>query len=220
MNNTTGVKYGKSKTLTDNAYSRKGYKFVGWNTAADGSGDAFTNKASVKNLAENNGAVITLYAQWEIIDYKITYNLDGGTQAPGNPSTYTVKTKTITLEVPSKTGYTFAGWYSDSKKKKKVTTLPLGSTGNKNYYAKWTANKYTIVFDDNGATSGSMKNIAGVAYGSSKTLPDNAFKKTGAVFQGWSRNPEAATAEFKNKASVKNLTAENGASVTLYAVWK
>ena len=63
-------------------------------------------------------------------------------------------------------------------------------------------------------------NIAGVAYGSSKTLPDNAFKKTGAVFQGWSRNPEAATAEFKNKASVKNLTAENGASVTLYAVWK
>ena len=220
MKNTTGVAYGSSKKLTGNAYSRKGYKFIGWNTAADGSGTSYANKASVLNLAEDNGVTVTLYAQWEIENYKITYNLNGGT-APeeGNPATYTVADETITLAAPAKTGYTFSGWYSDKKLKKKAPTITKGSTGNKTFYAKWTANKYTIVFDGNGATSGSTKKISGVAYGSSKKLTANGFKKTGATFQGWNTEPDGSGTTYKNKASVKNLTAENGATVTLYAMW-
>ena len=220
MKNTTGVAYGSSKKLTGNAYSRKGYKFIGWNTAADGSGTSYANKASVLNLAEDNGVTVTLYAQWEIENYKITYNLNGGT-APeaGNPATYTVADETITLAAPTKTGYTFSGWYSDKKLKKKAPTIKAGSTGSKTFYAKWTANKYTIVFDGNGATGGSTKKISGVSYGSSKKLTANGFKKTGATFQGWNTEPDGSGTTYKNKASVKNLTAENGATVTLYAIW-
>ncbi|MBR2592561.1 MAG: InlB B-repeat-containing protein, partial [Oscillospiraceae bacterium] len=219
MKNTTGVAYGSSKKLTGNAYSRKGYKFIGWNTAADGSGTSYANKASVLNLAEDNGVTVTLYAQWEIENYKITYNLNGGTAPEGNPATYTVADETITLAAPTKTGYTFSGWYSDKKLKKKAPTIKAGSTGSKTFYAKWTANKYTIVFDGNGATGGSTKKISGVSYGSSKKLTANGFKKTGATFQGWNTEPDGSGTTYKNKASVKNLTAENGATVTLYAIW-
>ena len=220
MKNTTGVEYGKSKALAGNAYSRKGYKFTGWNTEADGSGTAYANKASVRNLAEDNGVTVMLYAQWELETYKITYSMgSGAVNAEANPADYTIVTETITLEEPARPGYIFGGWYSDSKLKKKATGIATGSTGNKTFYAKWTAIRYTIVFDGNGATSGSMKKISNVAYGTSKTLAGNGFKKTGATFLGWSLTPDGEV-KYKNKAKgVKDLTTENGATVTLYAVW-
>ena len=221
MKNTTGVEYGKSRALAGNAYSRKGYSFAGWNTKADGSGTAYGNKASVKNLAEKNGATVTLYAQWKLSSYKITYNLNGGKKpANGDPAVYTVNTGTITLAAPSRTGYRFAGWYSDKKCKKKATQIAKGSIGDKTYYAKWTPNKYTIMFDGNGATSGGTKKISGVGYGSSKKLTNNGFKKKGRRFVGWNTKADGTGISYADKASVKNLAAENGAIVILYAQWK
>ena len=66
------------------------------------------------------------------VPYKITYHLNGGTNNKANPSNY--YGKKITLKNPSRKGYTFAGWYYDSKYKKKVTSF---SSGNKTVYAKW-----------------------------------------------------------------------------------
>ena len=57
--------YGKTYTLTKNTYKKKGYKFVGWNTKADGSGTWYKNKAKVKNLTKTDGKTIKLYAQWK-----------------------------------------------------------------------------------------------------------------------------------------------------------
>lgn len=65
MKTMTNRSYGKTYTLTKNAYKRKGYKFVGWNTKADGSGTWYKNKAEVKNLTKTNGKTIKLYAQWK-----------------------------------------------------------------------------------------------------------------------------------------------------------
>ena len=71
--------YDEEKALTTNAFTRTGYTFTGWNTAADGTGEAFADKATVKNLtAEPNGAV-TLYAQWEAKNdtpYKVKYYIE------------------------------------------------------------------------------------------------------------------------------------------------
>ena len=75
-----------------------------------------------------------------LIPYTITYNLDGGTNAAANPAKYTVATSTITLADPTKTGYTFGGWYSEAAFTNKVTQIAKGSTGDKTLYAKWTAN--------------------------------------------------------------------------------
>ena len=94
------------------------------------------------------------YGQW-VITYNITYYLDGGTNHESNPTTYTNESPTIVLNTPTKSGYTFGGWYSNSSfTGNPITSIPIGSTGNKDYWAKWVINKYTITFDasTNGGT--------------------------------------------------------------------
>lgn len=59
--------YGKTYTLTKNSFKKKGYKFVGWNTKANGKGIWYKNKAKVKNLTKTDGKTIKLYAQWKKI---------------------------------------------------------------------------------------------------------------------------------------------------------
>lgn len=68
MESITGCKYGKSYTLPENSFQRKGYRFIGWNTAADGTGTFYQNQAKVLNLSLKNGETVTLYAQWELDD--------------------------------------------------------------------------------------------------------------------------------------------------------
>lgn len=126
-----------SYTLTVNAYKKTGYSFNGWNTKADGSGKAYTNKASVKNLAAAGGS-ITLYAQWKIVEYQISYYLNGGIQDKSNPKSYNVTTPTFTLKAPVRCGYRFEGWYTTAELKVKANaTFTVGSTGNKARHAKW-----------------------------------------------------------------------------------
>lgn len=219
MTDTANCAYGKSYTLKKNTYSRMNYTFTGWNTKADGSGKSYKNSASVSNLSSKNGAKITLYAQWEVTKYQITYKLNGGTNHAKNPSTYTYK-QAVTLSAPSRTGYTFGGWYSDQNYKNKATGIKKGSSGNKTYYAKWTPNKYTIVYNKNGATSGSMTNTTGCTYGKSYTLKKNAYSRTGYTFTGWNTKADGSGKTYMNSASVSNLISKNGGKVTLYAQWK
>lgn len=81
---------------------------------------------------------ITLEAKWNPIIYHINYELDNGTNDPENPSQYTVE-DTVTFKNPTKTGYIFEGWYTDSTFTTPITELPRGTTGDKTIYAKWTA---------------------------------------------------------------------------------
>lgn len=212
------AQHAKSYTLTANAFERTGYTFKGWNTEKDGSGEAYDDKESVKDLTNKNGSTVTLYAQWKINTYKITYKLNGGKNSSKNPKSYNVTTNAITFTKPKRDGYTFKGWYSDKKLTKKVSRIKAGSTGNKTIYAKWAANNYTIKFDANGG-KGTMKNKS-MTYDKKAKLTKNGFKKKGYKFLGWSTDKKAKKAQYKNAAEVKNLTKKNGGKVTLYAVWK
>ena len=96
--------------------------------------------------------------------YTIKYVLYDGENSDANPSSYKITTETITLKKAKKKGYTFEGWYKESSFKNRITTIPKGSKGNLTIYAKWKANKYTVRFHGNKATSGSMqemKNLSG-----------------------------------------------------------
>lgn len=141
------IKYGQSYNLTKNAYKKRGYDFIGWNTESDGSGaDENGNGILYEDMAkdpvvagkEDMGKLLILYAQWEVATYKITYKLDGGVNHEQNPATYTINDE-IVLKEPTKEGYTFAGWYTDSKftESKKISVISKGSVGNKVLYAKW-----------------------------------------------------------------------------------
>lgn len=151
------------------------------------------------------------------VSYKITYHLNGGKNASKNPSTYKTGTS-VKLANPTKTGYTFAGWYKDASFKTKVTSISASQTGNVTLYAKWTANKYKIAFNKNSSSAkGTMKAISAV-YDKSVKLTKVSFTRKGYVFAGWATSAKGKVV-YKNAASVKNLTATNGKTVTLYAKW-
>lgn len=209
-----------AKKLSVNKFKRKGYTFTGWNTKADGSGKSYKDKAKVKNLTSKNGKTVKLYAQWKKTKYKVTYKLNGGKNNSKNPTSYYVTTSTKMLKNPTKVGYVFKGWYSDSDFKKKVTQIKKGSTGNKTLYAKWQAIKYDVVFDGNGATSGEMKELSNRKYGKTYTLKTNTFEREGYTFVGWNTKADGSGKSYTDKAKIKNLTSKNGKTITLYAQWE
>lgn len=203
-------------TLKANAFKKKGYTFKGWNTKADGSGKSYSAKQKITNLKKN----LTLYAQWSKKNYKITYQLNGGKNNSKNPSFYTYVTKTFELKNPTRKGYTFKGWYTDKDYTKKITQIKKGTTGNKTLYAKWAANKYTIVFNGNKNTSGTMSKMKACQYGKTYKLNANKFKRTGYTFVGWNTKADGSGKSYGNKEKVTKLSSKSGGTVTLYAQWK
>lgn len=203
---TYGSAYGTLPTPT-----RSGYKFNGWYTASSGG----TKVSDTTTIGASN---VTIYAQWSLVTYTINYNLNGGTNPSSNPSSYNVTSSAITLANPTRTGYTFGGWYTESSFTNKVTSITTGSTGNKTFYAKWTANTYTVSYDANGGSGTTASSSH--TYGTAKTLTSNGFSRTGYTFLGWSTNKSATSATYTNAQSVTNLSSTNGATVKLYAVWK
>jgi len=212
--------YDGNYTLKANKFKRTGYQFTGWNTKANGKGTAYENKAEIENLAEKDGTVITLYAQWKKEVYEIDYRLKGGRFDDDYRDYYDVSTKTFKLTSPVRTGYTFEGWYKDKKFKTRVTQIEKGSTGNITLYAKWSVNKYKIKYKGNGATSGSMNSVSTWKYGKTYTLAANKFKRTDYVFAGWNTKADGSGKSYANKAEVKNLTSKKNKTITLYAQWE
>ena len=104
-------------------------------TKNDGtSPDISTDKA----IAAGDTTAITLYAIWEkASEYKITYKLNKGKNNTANPKTYTSEDE-IKLKKPTRSGYHFVGWYTDSKYKNQISVIEKGSEGSLTLYAKWT----------------------------------------------------------------------------------
>lgn len=116
---------------------------------------------------------------------------------------------------PTKTGYTFTGWYTDENCTHKYTEDKI--VGNITLYAGWRPNTYTIVFDKNGGT-GNMGNLA-MTYDVAKALTNNSFSRAGYEFKGWAISASGSV-KYSNGQSVKNLTATDNSTVRLYAVWE
>ncbi len=132
----TEATYDQKFTMATNTCVRPGYKFSHWlstNNDRYSAGSFYTWKFTNDK---------TFIAQWTAVTYTITYNPNGGSAVADN--TYTVE---ATFELPTTTrdGYTFAGWYDNAELSgEPVTEVTKGSTGDKTFWAKWTANKITI----------------------------------------------------------------------------
>jgi uncharacterized protein (TIGR02145 family)/uncharacterized repeat protein (TIGR02543 family) len=137
---------GEEVTVKTNSGSlvRTGYSFAGWNSNASGSGTNYAADGTGKLIMGSGDA--TLYARWTSDSYSITYYIDG-TAYSTTPSSYNVTTPTFNLPRPTKTGYTLSSWYSTQDLTgTPVTSITIGSTGNKAYYAKWTPENYSIAY--------------------------------------------------------------------------
>ena len=118
-----GAAIGELPTAT-----RTGYTFSTWQI--DG---VDINKNTQYTFTEDK----TAEATWKIINYNITYNLDGGENDTDNPATYTIEDATITLADASKSGHNFLGWFDAASDGNKITEITTGSTGNIELYARW-----------------------------------------------------------------------------------
>ena len=216
-NNVTGTMadqymvYDQPQNVFANRFKRTGGTFTGWNTKKDGSGDAITDKQSVKNLTTEQGYTVTLYAQWDMEKYAIDYDLAGGTLPSGkdNPTEYTAATPTFKLNAPEKEDHEFTGWVgTDLKQPAKEVTIEEGSTGDRDYAVLWKIKQFTVTFVDNGGT-GVDKQIVPIHQKAQK--PENPTRE-GYTFQGWCAD-QGLTKTFDFNQEITKDT-------NIYAKWK
>ena len=153
----------------------------------DGNGNSYEPGASVP------ADVTELTVQWTAPTYTVTLHTNGGTINSGNVTEYTYGVGATLPTDVTRTGYTFKGWYdNENLTGSPVTAIGGAETGNKEYWAKWEINQYTITFDTNGGSE-----IAPITqdYGTEITAPDNPTRK-GYTFKGWDKEiPETMPAE-------------------------
>lgn len=174
--------YSKStETFTLNNPTKGHYTFTGW--SLNGSSEKVLNATIPIGSTGNR----TYTANYEPIDYTITYNLDGGTVASANPTTYNIESAQITLNNPTKDDYTFVGWtLDDSETLLTTATIPKGSTGNRTYTAHFEHKQYTITYNlDGGALAEGVTNPATYTSVSSPITLNNPTKED-YTFIGWS----------------------------------
>jgi uncharacterized repeat protein (TIGR02543 family) len=155
----------------------------------DGNGNSYEPGASVP------ADVTELTVQWTAPTYAVTLHTNGGTINSGNVTGYTygVGATLPAADDMTYTGHTFKGWYdNENLTGSPVTAIGGAETGNKEYWAKWEINQYTITFDTNGGSE-----IAPITqdYGTEITAPDNPTRK-GYTFKGWDNEiPKTMPAE-------------------------
>ncbi|MBR2603884.1 MAG: InlB B-repeat-containing protein [Bacilli bacterium] len=120
--------------------SKVGYKFDGW-TGSNGS----TPSTNV-SITKGTTGELNFTANFSIIDYSLSYELNGGTVSGTNPPTYNIETGVITLINPTKDGYTFTGWSGTdlTGENNTTVTIPSGATGNRSYEAHYSIIQYDI----------------------------------------------------------------------------
>ena len=159
--------------------TRPGYTFTGW------SGTDLTGEDNLTvTIPAGSTGDRSYTAHWSLNTYSITYDLNGGTVS-GNPDFYTVESAAITLNQPTRIGYTFTGWSGTNLtgEDNLTVTIPTGSIGNRSYTAHWSLNTYSITYDLDGGTAFGNPDSYTVE---SAAITLNEPTKAGYVFTGWS----------------------------------
>lgn len=221
-NGGTGAPASQQKVIGESTYipyakpTRNGYTFLGWSTSK------YTSTADYQpGQAYTPYGDMTFYAVWEqnvVKTWTITYNANGGENAPSPQTANVGQSITITYSKPTRTGYTFLGWstWSGATEPESIFTpgYSYKSDFNLTLYAVWEKqeDRYTISFDLQGG-SGEFNPLKG-KYGEAWYLPNRAPYKSGYIFKGWATSPDG-NPEYQPD----DIYTIYG-NATLYAVWK
>ena len=124
----------------------------------------------------------------------------------------------LSINEPTRDGYTFGGWYTNAGTTTPVTTIPFATDGSVNLYAKWVPNTYTIRFHKNDGGE-DLYTEQTFTYDEAQELTANSFDRTGYTFDGWTTNANGTGTNYTDGQSVSNLTATNNGVYNLYAKW-
>ena len=215
--NYSGSKIGISVTMPSNTFTRNGYTFGGWY-------DSVVNKTYTAGTSVTVDSSRNFNATWNVVTYTIKYNLNGGTVSATNPTSYKVTDADITLNNPTKQGYTFTGWTGTGlSEASNAVTIKSGSYGNREYTANYSINQYYYdVNPDSGIKSFDItiggKTSTGLTdyyqkqnYGTEATIT-NVVAKTGYTYTGYTLGGSMSTLAGSTNSSIKTkLGAGNGA---------
>ncbi|MFO7696217.1 MAG: InlB B-repeat-containing protein, partial [Anaerolineae bacterium] len=193
--------------LTLNTFTRAGYTFSGWNTAAAGGGTAYADGATYSFAAD-----LTLYAQWTALPmYTVIFDDNGGTGTMA-PQLANVPTA-LTLNAFTRTGYTFTDWNTaaDGSGMAYANGATYSFAADLTLYAQWSAlPMYTVTFDANGGTGTMAPQAANVP----TTLTLNAFTRAGYTFIDWNTVTDGSGTAYANGATYSFVE-----DLMLYAQW-
>ena len=197
-----GSAYGSLPTSTDD-----GIRIVGW----------LLNGVPVDEdtiVSTDSAHTLTAVCEELLNTITVTFELNGGI---GDTSgSFSAGVAYQNLPKPTKTGYTFAGWTLEDGTK--VYNSSVAGESDHTLYATWTPITYTVVFDKNDG-DGTMDGMT-FTYDVAKQLTSNSFARTNYRFTGWNTKANGSGTSYSDGASVSNLTATQGETVTLYAQWE
>lgn len=223
----------KNVYLNPNAFVRPGYRFLGWSETEDGTGTSYADKAKFLGVPADNGAIVTLYAQWQpYTPVTIRY-----TAVPNNLGTVTLNKENQTASAATEetgspdpalhaiVGATaataqdsvFEGWYDQYGELLSKETRYQPKTVNRlyeggSYVAHFHPQQYTLHFNANGG-EGTMGNLT-YTHGQDQSLTKCGFTRAGYAFLGWATAADGGVA-YHDQQSL-SITRDT----TLYAVWK
>lgn len=189
--------------VSDSEFIRDGYRFTGWNTQSDGTGQTYFPADEIPIEDED----LTLYAQWEKI-FTVTFMDEDGTIYAIDDA-IPLGGNSTPPPTPTKTGYTFAGWignYTDIKQ-------------DENVVASWTPNRYTIVYEPNGGEGIHMLDQE-ILYDELGSISDNFYTRHNYEFVEWNTSPDGSGTSYAPGEEISNLSENDGETIILYAQWE
>lgn len=204
--------------------TRNGYTFLGYYDATSGGTQYYKADGTSARNWDKVVAATTLYARWSQ-NQTLSYNANGHGTAPTAVTMKYTAACNAAAALTGVTGYTFSKWntkadgtgtsYNANAQVKAANVDPTATT----LYAIWTANAYTVAFDGNGATGGATASLS-CTYDVAFTMPGCGFTKDGGyAFTGWNTAADGSGTAYAAGANCLNLSATQGATVTLYAQW-
>jgi len=194
--------------LSNTKPTRTGYTFKGWSTSSTGS-VAYAAGASYTSNSSR-----TLYAVWQKDTYTLTYDANGGTNAPVSQTGQYNTAVTLSESVPEREGYDFTGWATSATGS--PSYQPGSSytvTKNQTLYAVWEKKTYLVAYDANGGENAPQTQTK--THGEDLTLTSTVPTRAEYIFLGWASDPDAQIPDL----APGSVYAAN-APITLYAVWE
>ena len=217
-------------TISTTPPTRTGYTFGGWyDTAASTGGIKYynSNGTSARNWNKQENA--TLYARWIADTFTISFHANGGTggQTENVTATYGAAMPTLKSTSPTRTGYTFGGWYDtfstiDGTKYYNVdgsSARNWDKTENATLYARWTANNYNVSFNANGGTGGQSENVTATYDATMPAITATPPTKAGYTFIGWFDDASGGV-KYYNADGSGAIAWNKTQNATLYAHWE
>ncbi|WP_241003738.1 InlB B-repeat-containing protein [Lactococcus taiwanensis] len=206
----SGVTYNDIESLTNSGGNQSISKPLDFVSDISDEGSFYRLKIIPVNSINNDPiytepAVLTFRA--ESLEFNINYVLNGGTNHPNNPSTYSYGHGINYFEAPEREGYTFMGWTDENDNP--VINIGTDAQGDKTLHAKWQANSYNIIYLLNDGVN-SDKNPKTYIYGQGVTSFEKA-RREGYTFMGWTD---------ENGKKIEVISTQDQGDKTLYANWK